>query len=267
MNQGSIRIVNELEHRYLIRSEKEREEGEEFELIMLRELSKVFLPVQRTRVDGSSEYRYEITGKRAVSDLPEDRCFTAEELQSLLRQTIGALEEADRLLLDPNCIVFSPDQVFEEEGKLRFLYLPSRKEAWQDSLRDFLEFLTEKRAEEEEALRLSCRILQRICRKEYTLPSLRELCLSPENPPVLLLPGEEEKKKKRRSPSAFLMLVLGVLLFWGFLVFSFHHFFRGEMIPLLPGILLSGVSLALLLFSSYAGEGKKSSGGEKFSHP
>lgn len=83
-----------------------------------------FVPVAGQGMDGKSQYFYEISEKTCLKSIYEKAEMKKEELEKFLVQFLGALNSAQKYLLDINKILLEPEYIFCDNEKYYFCYLP-----------------------------------------------------------------------------------------------------------------------------------------------
>lgn len=98
---------------------------EDYQMKMLEENHiKGFLDVRGRGQDGTSLYEYDITGKRSIKSIYEERKITIREMKKFTKKVLALLREASRYLLDADRIVLDPEFIFCENGEYAFCYYP-----------------------------------------------------------------------------------------------------------------------------------------------
>lgn len=92
---------------------------EDYQMKMLEENHiKGFLDVRGRGQDGTSLYEYDITGKRSIKSIYEERKITIREMKKFTKKVLALLREASRYLLDADRIVLDPEFIFMKMGNM-----------------------------------------------------------------------------------------------------------------------------------------------------
>ena len=136
--------IYEMQHHYLL-IEEESISGEEYVLKMLeRNPAQPFLRLQMRSMNGTVKLMYDVSGKQPLTIIFERRQMEYEDISCLLRSLEKVCEQAQRLLLDPDAILLTPESLFRNRGskEVEFLYFPGAQK--EGSLKSVAEFVLKK---------------------------------------------------------------------------------------------------------------------------
>lgn len=110
------------------------------------------LPASLRYINGEAYLYYDISSTQNVKQLFAQRVISREWIKDFLWGIRQMHQELDRFLLEDQCIVWSPGQVFQdlEKNDFFFLYVPYYKE--ENGLDELMEFLIERMDYDDEAL-------------------------------------------------------------------------------------------------------------------
>ena len=126
-----------------------------FEEEMLKENGiEGILKFYKEKEDEDTKYFYDITGKRALASVMENRNFTGQEICRMLFSIKQITESIQKYLLDCNQLFFSPEHIYvikEEPENVFFCYVPDLKGNFMDGIRELLRYILTKIDHQEEA--------------------------------------------------------------------------------------------------------------------
>lgn len=106
--------------------EKKNAYVEDYQIHMLAENHlKGFLDLKGRGQDGISLYEYNISGKRSMKSIFEEKKIDDKEMKKFIKKLLNILKEASRYLLDVDRIVLDPEFIFCENGEYFFCYYPA----------------------------------------------------------------------------------------------------------------------------------------------
>lgn len=101
---------------------------EDYQIRMLRSNTpKRLLMVHGQGKEETTRYYYNISGKKAMKDCFDESHITSSEIEKFMKQFLEVLEEVQKLLLNPDCLLLSPEFVYCEEGQYYFCFCPCKK--------------------------------------------------------------------------------------------------------------------------------------------
>ena len=156
------------------------------------------LPFHMTTENGSAVCWYDITGKQAFDDTLQTALLTKEQLIQFLSDFCSLLEQVDSYLLNPQNIMLSPENIFQnnKDGSYQFCYAPEEGENIAGNFQKLLEFiLTKIEHKDEMAVKIAYRIYGDVMKEGYSLLSIRDALFSEEQKEVIL-----EKAENRNEP-------------------------------------------------------------------
>lgn len=110
------------------------------------------LPASLRYIDGEAYLYYDISSTQNVRQLFAQRTIGREWIKDFLWGIRQMHNELDRFLMEDQCIIWSPEQIFQdlEKNDFFFLYVPYYKE--ENGLMELMEFLIERIDYEDEML-------------------------------------------------------------------------------------------------------------------
>ena len=145
-----VRFEHDISHNYMI-PEPENEEEHisedsemDYEVHMLEENQiRGFMKCIRKRINGETQYYYEITSKHSLAQICETDALRSGDIQKILGCLHGAMQQMEQYLLDGNKLVLDPTLIYLdiESREAEFCYLPSYRKNIQESFRSFASYL------------------------------------------------------------------------------------------------------------------------------
>lgn len=138
MNTEYIRVLNCNYERLLL--ERPVEERRYQYCILGRGGIKYLLPCSLRIIDEKHYLYYDISSKQSVSQIFEGKKITREWMKHFLEEFQAARSELERYLLEDNCIVWNPRQIYQdsERDDFYFMYVPySEGQGEMDTLLEF----------------------------------------------------------------------------------------------------------------------------------
>ena len=160
-----VSYKRDFHHSYLILEEEDTPDCETYPVrMMLNGAIPGLLSCQIHRVDNRALFYYEITSRQPLCDLCEARNLNKEILALLIGALIRTMEELESCLLDPACLLLSPEYVYvnEAEREVGFCFWPGERREEQNFLR-FAEYLLPKiDHQDQEAVVLGYQLYRRV---------------------------------------------------------------------------------------------------------
>lgn len=174
-----IRFEHDMSHNYVIpepeMGEKtdSREDETDYEVHMLEENQiHGFMKCIRKRINGITEYYYEITSRQPLSQICEGESLRNCDIRKILSSLYHALQQMDEYLLDGNKLVLDPALIYldVESREAVFCYLPVYKKSIQDGFRALASYLLyHLNQSDTEAVLLVYEINRKVQEKNYAL--------------------------------------------------------------------------------------------------
>ena len=145
-----VRFEHDISHNYMIPEPENEEENlseeseTDYEVHMLEENQiRGFMRCIRKRINGETQYYYEITSKHSLAQICETESLRSRDIQKILGCLHSAMQQMERYLLDGNKLVLDPTLIYLdiESRDVSFCYLPSYKKNIQESFRSFASYL------------------------------------------------------------------------------------------------------------------------------
>ena len=203
-----IRFEHDISHNYMIPEPENEEENlseeseMDYEVHMLEENQiRGFMRCIRKRINGETQYYYEITSKHSLAQICETDALRCGDIQKILGCLHGAMQQMEQYLLDGNKLVLDPMLIYLdiESRDAEFCYLPSYKKNIQESFRSFASYLLYhlNQADTEAVLRVY-EINRKVQEKNYALLEILQ-----EEPETSEEPGktvEQSPARERKKP-------------------------------------------------------------------
>ena len=178
---------------------------EDYQMKMLKANSlEGFLKVAGRGVNGSSYYDYEVSGKISMQAMYARAKLTAEDIRQFMVQLGNVFREAEKYLLNINCILLDPEYIFYEDGKFYFCYYPPADQDVWERLHILTEYMVKAADyQDEECVRLVFLLHKGTMAENYSLGKLITACETPEEKKEAVMEKEtrmdewlEEKREK-----------------------------------------------------------------------
>lgn len=134
----------EKDNDYMILEVPGKPEGSEYQIRMLL-LNSIqgLLSCKMRKIDGMTEFYYDITARQPMTKAFERVLMTREDIEKLLGGLERALDEAGRYLLDMGQFVLKPEYIFRnvEDGSFAFCYLPFYDGSLEEDFRELSEYI------------------------------------------------------------------------------------------------------------------------------
>lgn len=115
---------NDLKRAYLI-LESDEVEKEDYQIIMLQENEiPGILKTDVRYVDNQSHYYYDISGKTSLKAVHEKINLSCEDMKSLVRDLLQAIQTIQKYMLDAKCLLLEPEYIFGDGKTYFFCYYP-----------------------------------------------------------------------------------------------------------------------------------------------
>ena len=203
-----IRFEHDISHNYMIPEPENEEENlseeseMDYEVHMLEENQiRGFMRCIRKRINGETQYYYEITSKHSLAQICETDALRCGDIQKILGCLHGAMQQMEQYLLDGNKLVLDPMLIYLdiESRDAEFCYLPSYKKNIQESFRSFASYLLYhlNQADTEAVLRVY-EINRKVQEKNYALLEILQ-----EEPETSEEPGKtvgQSPDRERKKP-------------------------------------------------------------------
>lgn len=117
-----------------------QEYEEDYQVPMLQQ-NKIagLLSVEGCEVEGRSRYTYDTKGMVTMYSMYEKKALQRKEIQQIVEALLKIVEELQKYLLQPDCLILNPKYIFHKEGTWYFCYLPD----WEGKLNQSFHELTE----------------------------------------------------------------------------------------------------------------------------
>ena len=218
------------------------------------------LSCSERHVNGEVFLYYEITSKQNLCSLYENRRITLKQLRNFFVQLKTVGERISGFLLDESNLILNPEYIYAdvETEELSFLYDPFEQE--ENNMVSFLEFLTEKIDDQDQAaVEIAYKMLELATREQFVLDEVVEWFEDDyeydqkKNQMTPDFPGEddsftvpeseaEQEKPKTGENAAFGAMAASAVLFLLLLYINSAYLLSEKWkICLNAGLLLSGI--------------------------
>ena len=165
-----VKYYKDYRHNYLIIKDDGSLSENVYQRKMVAENKiKGLLDCQERYINGEILLYYEITSKQSIYHIYDGKRFGMEELGSFFVQLKVVNDMLQKYLLDGNCLILSPDYIFQdiETGEYTFLYYPGSDESSLSKLMDF--FISRVDSEDMEAIEAVYKIADLINREQFVM--------------------------------------------------------------------------------------------------
>ena len=218
------------------------------------------LSCSERHVNGEVFLYYEITSKQNLCSLYENRRITLKQLRNFFVQLKTVGERISGFLLDESNLILNPEYIYAdvETEELSFLYDPFEQE--ENNMVSFLEFLTEKIDDQDQAaVEIAYKMLELATREQFVLDEVVEWFeddyeydqkknqMTPDFPGeddsfTVPEPEAEQEKPKTGENAAFGAMAASAVLFLLLLYINSAYLLSEKWkICLNAGLLLSGI--------------------------
>lgn len=118
---------------------QEYEEDYQMKMLKYNDLDGI-LQVTGIGREGQSRYTFQTMGGISLAKKYENRDIKKEAVETLTEQIMDIADELKEYMLDPDCVLLSPEFIFEKDGKYWFCYLPIVQKPLYRSFHELTEF-------------------------------------------------------------------------------------------------------------------------------
>lgn len=160
-----------------------------------------FLPMRWQVIDDMQQFRYDITSRRSLDDLLDNRDADFLLLRSILTSFGQACGQAAEYMLSEDDILLKPEYIFIENSACQaaYCYLPGNEQAAAGQFREFMEYLLQHiDHKDEQAVQLAYGVYQRVAEEGESLQEV----LAAARDGVALLAGTKVRRKTEDRKTA-----------------------------------------------------------------
>ena len=148
------------------------------EKLMLRRKLPGALPVERTYVDGSGQYWYNISGKQSLDMYCRVKEIGIDLVEHLIGSICSEIEILEWNLVQSGCLMLDPELIFLTgiNQEVSFTIYPSNNTTIETEFQQLMEYLLTKiNHKDEAAVRVAYAIYERTLEEGYSIPDVREV--------------------------------------------------------------------------------------------
>lgn len=114
---------------------------EDYQMTMLRRNRMPgIISAERCEVEGMTRYTYDIGGFVSMKSLYEKTAIQNQEILDLVKALMEVTETLESYMLSPDCLLLSPEYIFQRNGKWNFCYLPEAEKKLSQSFHELTEY-------------------------------------------------------------------------------------------------------------------------------
>lgn len=163
-----------MENYLTLSAENPRNEGYEVKMF---EHSTVpgFVEMRVRHVDQRNVYQYRIEGYDSYEEYHSRTSIQKKDLRRLIVSIMEICSRVSEYLLNIDCVVLHPENIFLREEKLFFCYYPDDIQTFKDGFKGLMEYVLEHiDHNDRETVMIAYGIYQKILKNNYTMESLME---------------------------------------------------------------------------------------------
>lgn len=166
------------------------------------------LRVKGSGRDGQSRYTFRVSGGTSMQKEFDGKEMKKKDVEIFVRNLIDTVDSLRNHLLDPDCLLLSPEFIFMEKERYRFCYLPVLPEKERTSLcRAFHEmteyFVRHLDYQDTEGILFTYKMHKETLRENYELKKIIELCREEEKAWRSEQKDKIEEKEEQENRSGF----------------------------------------------------------------
>lgn len=122
--------------------QEEFQENYQLQMIRKNEIPGI-LKMKGMEFDKGSRYTFTISGMQSIKQIYEKRTIKKEDILKLVSSLITVTDTLKKYLLNPDCLLLSPEYVYVMEEKYLFCYLPVKQKILSESFHEMTEYFVQ----------------------------------------------------------------------------------------------------------------------------